>query len=107
MAHDLDQPCAISVPQAARRNYRHVGDALLRAGREEGVLALWKGAAPNALRAMALNCGALASRDQTKEAVDALLGQRGGLAGGVCGAMVSGAVGAFFSIPFDSVKTQL
>ena len=56
---------------------------------------------------MALNCGALASRDQTKEAVDALLGTTNGAAACVGGAMMSGIVGAFFSIPFDSVKTQL
>ena len=96
-----------SLPAAERRNYRNVGDALVRAGKEEGLRALWKGSAPNALRAMALNCGALASRDQTKEAVDALLGTTNGVSACVGGAMMSGIVGAFFSIPFDSVKTQL
>ena len=32
-----------SLPAAERRNYRNVGDALVRAGKEEGLRALWKG----------------------------------------------------------------
>ena len=39
------------LPVADRRNYKHVGDALLRMGREEGIRTLWRGAIPTMTRA--------------------------------------------------------
>lgn len=81
-----------SLPVAERRNYRNVGDALVRAARDEGLSTLWKGSAPNALRAMALNGGAMASRSQTKEAIDTWLGTKNGTAAGIGGALMSGVV---------------
>jgi hypothetical protein len=31
------------LPEADRRNYKHVGDALVRMVREEGLVTLWRG----------------------------------------------------------------
>ncbi|XP_073023460.1 mitochondrial dicarboxylate/tricarboxylate transporter DTC-like [Primulina eburnea] len=54
-------------PAAQRRNYTNAFHALYRIYADEGVLALWKGAGPTVVRAMALNMGMLASYDQSVE----------------------------------------
>ncbi|MFS7901388.1 putative mitochondrial carrier domain superfamily [Helianthus anomalus] len=57
----------IRIPAAQRRNYRNAFQALYRITADEGVLALWKGAGPTVVRAIALNMGMLASYDQSVE----------------------------------------
>ncbi|XP_010254423.1 PREDICTED: mitochondrial dicarboxylate/tricarboxylate transporter DTC-like [Nelumbo nucifera] len=56
-----------TLPSAQRRNYTNAFHALYRIVADEGVLALWKGAGPTVVRAMALNMGMLASYDQSVE----------------------------------------
>ena len=56
-----------TIPQAQQRNYKNVFHALYRIVADEGALALWKGAGPTIIRAMALNMGMLASYDQSVE----------------------------------------
>ena len=56
-----------TLPAAQRRNYSNAFNALYRIVADEGVLALWKGAGPTVVRAMALNMGMLASYDQSVE----------------------------------------
>lgn len=56
-----------TLPVAQRRNYTNAFHALYRIVADEGVLALWKGAGPTVVRAMALNMGMLASYDQSVE----------------------------------------
>ncbi|GAY57538.1 hypothetical protein CUMW_180210, partial [Citrus unshiu] len=56
-----------TLPAAQRRNYTNAFQALYRIVADEGVLALWKGAGPTVVRAMALNMGMLASYDQSVE----------------------------------------
>jgi len=53
-------------PLAERANYKSVFDALGRIARTEGVAALWSGAAPTVVRAMALNFGQLAFFSEAK-----------------------------------------
>merc|ERR1719158_2691661 len=62
-------PCDLSLirmqadnmlPLDQRRGYEHVGDALVRIARTEGVTGLFQGWMPTAVRAMALNVGMLA-----------------------------------------------
>ena len=55
-----------TLPAAQRRNYKGVGDALLRIIKEDGVGGLFRGAGPTVVRAMSLNMGMLASNDQVK-----------------------------------------
>lgn len=93
------------LPQAERRNYRGVGHALTSIAKTEGAAGLFKGAAPTATRAMALNFGMLAFNAQGKEILQA--------AGAPAGVQVLGAsaiagfFASFFSLPFDFVKTQV
>jgi len=53
-----------TLPEAQRRNYKGVGDALTRIVKDEGAIGLFRGAGPTVTRAMALNMGMLASNDQ-------------------------------------------
>lgn len=94
-----------TLPPEKRRNYKGVGNALSTIIKEEGVMGLFTGAGPTAVRAMALNMGMLASNDQAKEMLAAQ-----GITGvpNVLGASaIAGFFASFFSLPFDYVKTQL
>ena len=94
-----------TLPLDKRRNYAGVGGALKTIVKEEGVMGLFTGAGPTAVRAMALNMGMLASNDQAKEML-AAQGVTG--APNVFGASaIAGFFASFFSLPFDYVKTQL
>lgn len=57
------------LPEADRRNYKHVGDALVRMVREEGLVTLWRGAIPTMARAMVVNAAQLASYSQAKQSL--------------------------------------
>ncbi|RZC51535.1 hypothetical protein C5167_019961 [Papaver somniferum] len=95
-----------TLPQAQRRNYKNAFHALTRIVADEGVLALWKGAGPTVVRAMALNMGMLASYDQSVELFRDTIGLSE--ASTVVGASaVSGFFAAACSLPFDYVKTQI
>ena len=59
-----------TLPAAQRRNYKGVGDALIRIVKEEGVGGLFTGAGPTVVRAMSLNMGMLASNEQACHPLD-------------------------------------
>lgn len=65
-----------SLPVDKRRNYKNVGDALMRTVKEEGILALWRGSTPTVIRAMAMNLGMLASYEQIKEEINNFTGTK-------------------------------
>ncbi|KAL2760089.1 hypothetical protein ACRALDRAFT_2038799 [Sodiomyces alcalophilus JCM 7366] len=93
-------------PLAERKNYTSVIDALRGIARSEGVAALWAGAAPTVVRAMALNFGQLAFFSEAKSQ----LKQRTSLsveAQTLAASAVAGFFASFFSLPFDFVKTRL
>lgn len=93
--------------QAERRNYRHVGDALVRIVREEGFLTLWRGAVPTIGRAMVTNAAQLASYSQAKQS----LLSSGYLDDNIYlhfwASMISGLVTTAASLPVDIAKTRL
>jgi solute carrier family 25 (mitochondrial oxoglutarate transporter), member 11 len=92
-------------PPAERANYRSVLDALARITRNEGVLALWAGAFPTVVRAMALNFGQLAFFSEAKSQLkDTSMGPR---AQTLTASAIAGFFASFFSLPFDFVKTRL
>ena len=94
-----------TLPPEQRRNYRSIGDAFTRIVREEGVRGLFRGAAPTATRAMALNMGMLAANDQAKEMLSSLgAGKQTSVLGG---AFLAGFIASACSLPFDSVKTKM
>ncbi|KAF7846032.1 hypothetical protein BT93_L5523 [Corymbia citriodora subsp. variegata] len=92
-------------PLAQRANYSSVVDALTRIAKTEGVGALWSGAGPTVVRAMALNFGQLAFFSEAKEQLkDTPLSPRMQT---LTASAFAGFFASFFSLPFDFVKTRL
>lgn len=95
------------LPPAERRNYKHVGDALVRMAREEGILTLWRGAVPTMARAMVVNAAQLASYSQAKQS----LMNTGYFSENIIlhfwASMISGFVTTAASMPVDIAKTRL
>ena len=95
-----------TLPPEKRRNYGNVGSALVSIVKEEGVGGLFTGAGTTAVRAMALNCGMLASNSQAKEMLKDHYGIEG-LPNAVGAGAIAGFFASAFSLPFDYVKTQI
>jgi len=93
-------------PKDQRANYRSVVDALSRIAKGEGVYALWAGAAPTVVRAMALNFGQLAFFSEAKTQLKSKT-QLSPHAQTLTASAVAGFFASFFSLPFDFVKTRL
>jgi solute carrier family 25 oxoglutarate transporter 11 len=92
-------------PPEERRNYRGVGHALSTIVKEEGVGGLFKGSAPTATRAMALNFGMLGFNSLAKDQLSDLGVKGAALTFGA--SAIAGFFASFFSLPFDFVKTQV
>jgi solute carrier family 25 oxoglutarate transporter 11 len=94
-------------PREQRANYRSVFDALARISKNEGVGALWNGAYPTVIRAMALNFGQLTffaeSKTQLKERYPEW--SEGTVRFGA--SAIAGFFASFLSLPFDFLKTRL
>lgn len=93
-------------PLAERKNYRSVIDALASITRSEGVTALWAGAAPTVVRAMALNFGQLAFFSEAKVHLKKNTEMSPHLQT-LTASAIAGFFASFFSLPFDFVKTRL
>ena len=92
-------------PVRERANYKSVFNALFRISKAEGVGALWSGAYPTVVRAMALNFGQLAFFSEAKSQLkDTSLSPR---LQTLSASAVAGFFASFFSLPFDFVKTRL
>lgn len=93
-------------PLAERKNYKSVIDALSGIARSEGVAALWAGAAPTVVRAMALNFGQLAFFSEAKSQLKQSTSMSA-QAQTLTASAIAGFFASFFSLPFDFVKTRL
>ncbi|KAB5583055.1 mitochondrial carrier domain-containing protein [Coniochaeta sp. 2T2.1] len=93
-------------PLAERKNYRSVIDALSGIAKSEGVAALWAGAAPTVVRAMALNFGQLAFFSEAKAQLKTRTTWSSN-AQTLTASATAGFFASFFSLPFDFVKTRL
>ncbi|KAI9800950.1 MAG: putative mitochondrial 2-oxoglutarate/malate carrier protein [Piccolia ochrophora] len=92
-------------PKENRANYRSVVDALTRIAKAEGVTALWAGAYPTVVRAMALNFGQLAFFSEAKNQLEET--QLSPRTKTLTASAIAGFFASFFSLPFDFVKTRL
>ena len=88
-----------------RRNYKHVGDALLRTIREEGILTLWRGSLPTMARAMSMNFALLVPFEYMKKFFTPYI--QDSRRRTIAASMVSGIAACILSLPFDNVKTKL
>ena len=93
-------------PKEARANYKSVVDALSRIAKSEGIYALWAGAYPTVVRAMALNFGQLAFFSEAKTQLKART-TWGMTSQTLTASAIAGFFASFFSLPFDFVKTRL
>ncbi|KAL8656113.1 MAG: hypothetical protein Q9226_002772 [Calogaya cf. arnoldii] len=93
-------------PVAQRANYTSVIDALSRIAKAEGVTALWAGAYPTIVRAMALNFGQLAFFAEAKNQLKSQT-QLSAQTQTMTASAIAGFFASFFSLPFDFVKTRL
>lgn len=93
-------------PKEARTNYRSVFHALTHISKSEGIAALWGGAFPTVVRAMALNFGQLAFFSETKAQLKSRT-QWSGFTQTMTASAVAGFFASFLSLPFDFVKTRL
>ncbi|GAM34432.1 hypothetical protein EIK77_009887 [Talaromyces pinophilus] len=93
-------------PVEARANYRSVIDALSRISKAEGIGALWAGATPTVVRAMALNLGQLAFFSESKSQLKAHT-QLSSQTQTFAASAIAGFFASFLSLPFDFVKTRL
>lgn len=95
------------LPEAQRRNYKHVFDAFATIVKQEGAAGLLQGAPATATRAMALNFGMLSFNSKAKEQLAAMGCKKGGNVQVFGAALAGGFFGSVFSLPFDFVKTQV
>lgn len=93
-------------PKEQRANYKSVIDALSRIAKGEGIYALWAGASPTVVRAMALNFGQLAFFSEAKTQLKART-QLSTQTQTLTASAIAGFFASFFSLPFDFVKTRL
>lgn len=97
-----------TLPVNERRNYNGVFNALTRIVQEEGITGLWAGAVPTITRACSLNVAMMVSYETAKEKIVESTGRPAnslyvqGLA-----SMMSAFCTAFFSLPFDNIKTKM
>uniref|UniRef100_A0A6U0UXS4 Uncharacterized protein n=1 Tax=Polytomella parva TaxID=51329 RepID=A0A6U0UXS4_9CHLO len=96
-----------TLPVEQRRNYKGVGDALLRIIKDEGAVGLFRGAAPTVVRAMSLNMGMLASNEEAKEWIETFGFAKGSKVPVMGGAFIAGFFASACSLPFDFVKTRM
>ena len=95
-------------PPGSRANYTSVLDALSRIAKSEGIYALWAGAYPTVVRAMALNFGQLAFFSEAKNQLKAQnVVDMGPRTQTLTASAIAGFFASFFSLPFDFVKTRL
>ena len=93
---------------AKRRGYTSSIDCVVRVAREEGVAALWTGAAPTILRAAFLNSTLLAITSQLKPEISARTGWgETDVKNMFCSTVVASFFSTFSSQPFDVVKSRI
>lgn len=96
-----------SLPEAARRNYSNVFDAVGRIVRTEGVPALWIGCGPTVSRCVILNMAQLTTYSQAKEELLKTSMFQDNIWCHLVSSMISGFVATAASTPFDVAKTRV
>jgi len=94
------------LPANQRANYSSVFHALSSITRNEGLKALWSGAYPTVIRAMAVNFGQLAFFSESKHQL-AKRTKFSDQTKTVAASGIAGFFAAFFSLPFDFIKSRL
>lgn len=96
-----------SLPVHRRRNYKHVGDGIVRMVREEGVLSYFRGWLPNSSRAAAQTAGQLASYDAVKNMLMDYAAMGDTLTAQLLSSFLAGLIATTVTNPIDVVKTRM
>jgi len=96
-----------NLPPDQRRNYKNVFDGLFRITREEGVLSMFRGCAPNIIRGLMMTAGQIASYDQAKQMMiqSGFFNDNVGTHFGA--SLFASIVAATVTSPVDVVKTRI
>jgi solute carrier family 25 oxoglutarate transporter 11 len=94
-----------TLPEAQRRGYKNVVDALVKIGKAEGLNGFFKGNVPVVFRAMALNVGMLATHDQAKDTLKNYINNSTALY--ISAKFTAGFFASALSLPFDFLKTRM
>lgn len=95
------------LPVSQKRGYRHIGDALWRIARTEGVAGLWSGATPTVARAMIVSAVQLGVYDQAKETYQSRIGMRDGVPLHLAASLTSGYAYSVVTLPIDLAKSRM
>ncbi|VDL97884.1 unnamed protein product [Schistocephalus solidus] len=95
------------LPVAERRSYTHVFNALYRIVKEEGLLALWRGAVPTMGRAAVVNVAQLVSYSQFKQMFLEYELMRDNFGLHLVSSMCSALITTITSLPVDIAKTRI
>ncbi|XP_065220669.1 mitochondrial 2-oxoglutarate/malate carrier protein [Planococcus citri] len=95
------------LPEAERRNYKSVVDALTKITKQEGVFQLWRGAIPTMGRSMVVNGAQLASYSQAKEFLMSTGYFKDNIMCHFTSSMISGLITTAASMPVDIAKTRI
>jgi len=93
-------------PEADRRGYKNVVDALIKIGKQEGLRGFFTGATPTIVRGLSINLGMLMTYDTYKKWNSSWVGE-GTQTNRFFSGFLSGWTAATVSLPFDFVKTRL
>ena len=88
-------------------NYSHVGQALVRIAKDEGIKSLWRGTSPTVTRAVILNAAQLSFYSQAKEVLIKYNIMQDGIGCHCVSSLISGFASTAVSIPVDLAKTRL
>ena len=101
------------LPEAQRRNYKGVGDCIVRIAKEEGLPALFRGAPATVLRAMLLSACAMGITSEIKMRLSGtgFFGENGSMLGRIpllfVATMTSSLAANIVANPFDVVKSRM
>ncbi|KAL8834665.1 MAG: hypothetical protein Q9176_007350 [Flavoplaca citrina] len=101
MQHDA------ALPSSQRRNYAHALDGLVRMTREEGWRSLFRGVAPNSMRAVLMTASQLASYDGFKTLILSHTPLSDNLTTHFSASFLAGFVATTICSPVDVIKTRI
>jgi len=91
---------------AEKRGYKHVFDALYRIATEEGVRALWSGAAPTVARGAVVSMSQISTYDHCKTMLKSS-GMKDGVPTHLTASTISAIIYCTASLPLDITKTRM
>lgn len=96
------------LPEAERRGYRNIFDAVAKIAKQDGLPSMWKtGVVPNMNRATIITVGQLAFYDQCKELLLNNAGLKEGIPTHFAASFMAAFIASVLSNPVDVAKTRL